>query len=622
MSNVLIAVAAILVSWLLIVPALIGVGLLLRRIYGLIEIRINDVIISFWVGFAVLIAFGQIWHLFFAADLRIWLVVSILSASGVFLSRDALRKLIVCGEMKWRIGVAIFLLFFVFAIWIALSSSQKQPINDTGIYHLPAILWSHSHPIVPGLSHLHSRLGFNSSLFVYAASLSEGIWTGRPHHIAMGPLLLMLLATAVTNATRLYLYPSKWIANIVPVTFFAPGFHMLLERNYAASCSPNVAMAVLVLIGAWQATVVITAKDPSRREIQYSAFCGALLLTVAATIKITISVFAGLTWFVLLYYCMRGKSQFSKKYFLSPVIWILLSTFILVGPWVFRGIMLSGYPIYPMAIAPIEVEWRVSKEQAEIEASWARDYSRRSLQHPARGISWIPNWAQISSRNTDIVLPALIVLVSSVIVLVFYFQGRWVDLIESERRSIWIIWITIVSLIVWFGTAPDPRFAIGLIWFFTGMTVSISFAMMGEKVPKKLRYSILGIVVLLGIVVVSDISRIIPKEVNSSIHPNAEEGLMERLNRGLAPLPSIPMKKYVTSSGLELNVPVEGNQVWAAPLLSTPHPSPNVKLRNPDDISDGFISIGPWDPYSFPNPNKLVYHEYIRKRLGLGLQTR
>ena len=84
---------------------------------------------------------------------------------------------------------------------------------------------------------------------------------------------------------------------------------------------------------------------------------------------------------------------------------------------------------------------------------------------------------------------------------------------------------------------------------------------------------------------------------------------------GLVRLPSVRLKPYVTSDGLKIWVPVEGNQLWASPLLTTPHPSPNLSLRNREDVSAGFVSNGPWEPYGYPHVLS-GYRRHVEEQLS------
>jgi hypothetical protein len=67
-----------------------------------------------------------------------------------------------------------------------------------------------------------------------------------------------------------------------------------------------------------------------------------------------------------------------------------------------------------------------------------------------------------------------------------------------------------------------------------------------------------------------------------------------------APLPQAEFEEYTTDSGLVLNRPTD-RRIWRAPLLSTPHPTPGLSLRDRTDLSKGFRMAGAWEPLDFPD---------------------
>ena len=48
-------------------------------------------------------------------------------------------------------------------------------------------------------------------------------------------------------------------------------------------------------------------------------------------------------------------------------------------------------------------------------------------------------------------------------------------------------------------------------------------------------------------------------------------------------------KAYMTPSELVVQVPIKG-MPWAPPLLTTRHPTPGLRLRDPTDLSVGFVN--------------------------------
>jgi hypothetical protein len=74
-------------------------------------------------------------------------------------------------------------------------------------------------------------------------------------------------------------------------------------------------------------------------------------------------------------------------------------------------------------------------------------------------------------------------------------------------------------------------------------------------------------------------------------------------DHGFYPVPPPRLVSYTTRSGLRLAVPEHTNQCWRGPLLCTPSPAPNLRLRNPADVAAGFeVAGGVWMPLRWPNP--------------------
>lgn len=52
--------------------------------------------------------------------------------------------------------------------------------------------------------------------------------------------------------------------------------------------------------------------------------------------------------------------------------------------------------------------------------------------------------------------------------------------------------------------------------------------------------------------------------------------------------PREPLTTFTTASGIQVYVPVEGDQIWDAPLPAAPYPNPALRLRCPDSLECGF----------------------------------
>jgi len=172
MIETLTATLAILLSDLFLYLVFTGVGLGIRRAYGLRTISIHDVFIAFWVGFSGITLALMVWHFLLpVADIALLLVIATGLISIKFWWAD-LRELV---RLPWsraaKTGCVFFLLL---AIWIANAALGDMVNWDSALYHLQAIQWAEAYPVVPGIANLYGPLAFNNTSFLYGALLNAG----------------------------------------------------------------------------------------------------------------------------------------------------------------------------------------------------------------------------------------------------------------------------------------------------------------------------------------------------------------------------------------------------------------------------------------------------------------
>ena len=191
MTEFIAVIISIAVWWCGLFAVLSGLGLLGRRAFGLPVQSAETWILSFWSGWAFAILILQIWHLWLKIDVWAFAVIVALGIVGLLWNRRDLWQVMRAG-LRQNFWLAIIVLLL--ALWIANRAIGPLQNGDTGLYHMGAVTWAASYPIVPGLGNLHERLAFNSTFFLYAAMLGVGPWAEKSHYLANGLLLLVLLA--------------------------------------------------------------------------------------------------------------------------------------------------------------------------------------------------------------------------------------------------------------------------------------------------------------------------------------------------------------------------------------------------------------------------------------------
>ena len=139
-----------------------------------------------------------------------------------------------------------------------------------------------------------------------------------------------------------------------------------------------------------------------------------------------------------------------------------------VMPWLLHGIILSGYPLFPLNLGAVHVDWRVPEESVIAEsttiANWAKVYG---------GVvrdDWIAAWWEHSEFNANAAVPLLGELLA---LLITTQQRLFPPQVKRQRVPVQRAFFIplLIALLLWFMTAPDVRFAAGVIWLLAAMLI-------------------------------------------------------------------------------------------------------------------------------------------------------
>jgi hypothetical protein len=253
---------------------------------------------------------------------------------------------------------------------------------------------------------------------------------------------------------------------------------------------------------------------------------------------------------------------------------------LILGPWMVRGIFISGYPAYPINLGAAPVEWRLPASVLEDSRTSIRAWARLPpvLDQEARqrllgGWSWIGPWAQrmVLHHARDFDMPWLTALVAGGLGL--YCRWRHPRPSRPPGAPRWSFFVAPGAAIgFWFLAAPDPRFATASF----AVLAPGMFTVLFERFTA-LRSTILRLAGALsaGLAVVLLIRWF-------SWMPAGADG-------GFHPPPVVALRPFMTRSGLELAVPREGDQCWDGPLTCTPKPQAGLRLRHGSDLQYGFV---------------------------------
>ena len=403
-------------------------------------------------GLALLTGILQLISLFWAIGPAVQALAAVVALALAVGQRQALVAELGRWPAQWRTGGwHAVLLGSLLWLWLLTLATIPTTNFDAGLYHLQSLRWIAEYPAVPGLGNLHGRLAFNPSVFVPTALFRYSTPYGTAY--GLGSYLFAVLAVAAARAVSGGLQKTggadvRWV--------WAPPlllFLLLWTFQVWLSCpTPDhfvtvpVAFAFLLYARKW-------AQGHGERLDATTVL--VLLLTLwAATIKL-----AALPALLLpLHSLWASRGELTTR-------WLLLTVGVgtlLVGPWLARNVVLSGYLIYPLpALDLFSVDWKVPSWYAHMEQNMIANLGQRAAQSPFSAprqtlLQWLPGWWALETSYNRVVL-----LTAATSPLVTAWRWRRVGTTETGWVVGWAVaWLGVAF---WFLTAPDFRFAVAFL---------------------------------------------------------------------------------------------------------------------------------------------------------------
>jgi hypothetical protein len=357
----------------------------------------------------------------------------------------------------------------------------------------------------------------------------------------------------------------------------------LTTDSWISCLATDVPTGIVCLLAAAQLCALLTAGAAEPRVRAYQVLCVTLPLTLAACLKLHMLVFAGLASFTAVGYWLVQRRPLWPGLG-RDLAWIAGASCLLLGAWMGRGIVLSGYPLFPSTLCAMPVDWRVPERIAERQVACIRCWERlplepfeRRLDNPLlQDFAWVGQWWKMHRLRQYGTFEAT-------------WWGMWLPLLLGGALAAalagcaWrmgryrpsaltcVLPPLVVALVVWFVNAPAPRFVWQLFWMLPATLAAGLFARAGAFSRSLLTATLLGCLAL-------GVSQV------QMEHLWVDQGD----DRGMHRHPEATLRPQQVRSGLVYYTPLVGDQTWEGPLVSSAHLDEGLRYRCPGDLQSGF----------------------------------
>jgi hypothetical protein len=506
-------------------------------------------------------------------------------------------------------------------VWLANRSLGTQIYTDHGLYYMNGIRWATDYRIVPGLANLHHRLAFNNSNFLLHAMLELGGWRNYTAHIVNGllaamtvPIIVQGLSAAVSGRGRQQ--QLGWFAVALAMVVAVSA----VDRRIS-SAHPDFAAAMLVTVAAWRLLAIqLLSEESEGKLLRYNLLTIAMLAPAAVTIKTTVVFFAGFAAIALvasLYQLAWRCGSRPMRSVMTQLTFMLPWVVVVFVPWIVRGYILSGYPVFPATIAGAPVDWIYPPEDAaelrRVIYAWSRAaYFNIDLGFQP-GWGWVPHWLVqviILRGPVEAVLP---VLISGLCLAAILWRKRKPlpecsdDGTGSCTLSLWPLAMAyMASIVAWFFTGPSPRMGSFALWGLAAMLLVVTSRLVSaDTIAHHRRWIVAGLVLVLLLPMADEALRVEVRYRNNPKLPeygkHAYHFYPLVIPTWTGNFPPVPQPTLVeATSRHEVVVHLGENDkeglptlVWDSPLPATQYLNHDLQYRQEGNLQAGFRTIKP-----------------------------
>jgi len=328
--------------WLFLFFLVLPLGILTGHV---LKISSQNTFITLLLGLVLLTCGFTLTAFFFplgAASLIFWLIVSL--TSGIYYKLQIRKLLKSFGESLKQLPSYLKVVVSILIFGTLLKSAQYPFITDNESYYIQTIKWLNKYGFVKGLANLHIFLAQNSAWHVLQAGINLSFLTNKINDIN-GFVFILCSVYCITEG-QAYSTPKKryWLS-FTPLLSLFPFLFLDVP-------SPDLPLLVI--------TPIILHLYIQHNENNSNFRIALLLFIFLVSIKLTV-----LPLGILFLAGLTQKQNLKFALFTGTPIALL---------WIAKNIIISGYPLYPIALFKTGYDWAVPDNAFKLIIDLTADY--------------------------------------------------------------------------------------------------------------------------------------------------------------------------------------------------------------------------------------------------------
>lgn len=319
--------------------------------------------------------------------------------------------------------------------------------DDALYYHYPQIRLNEEYAVIPGLGNIEDRFGFNSNYLLLSAIFTFRFLLGEPIYALQSILFIYIMIWVLKEVVTSGFHISRMVLLFFFLVFFS------LNANFLSDSSTDIVPNICVFY--FIARFTLYPELLNKRNL----FAFILPVTLC-TFKM--SVFPLCIFSLYIFFILIKEKRKALPVFLT------VSAISIIGLWLVRNIIISGYLVYPLNELNIfSFDWKIPEGIAKIQreiaiGNFAQGIFKDLITFYFFERSGFLTFKIFLINNILVTLFYLIIIISPFFI---YYISCWKkDRNRQLKQPQLMLYITLLlSFTYWLLSAPDVRFASGII---------------------------------------------------------------------------------------------------------------------------------------------------------------